>query len=157
MKADEEPKPSPHSEVDCFRCTAGATVGKLILRLATPIVATDRGDGRPPIALWAAVVAEDWPLMLREWTTGCRVTSKGHTAASVIGGQPRHHIGSAGEFYRKRTLPARRRIYWRHGMLANREKCCTLGADGWRGRSQLSVTHGKQTSGRDTSKPCHLR
>ena len=102
MKAEEEPTPSPNSEVDSFRCAAGATVGKLVLRLATSMVAMDRGDGRPPIALWAAVVAEDWPVVLREWDYWVsRDLEATHASACDWRSAAACMIGSAGEVLQK--------------------------------------------------------
>lgn len=60
-------QPEPARENECVRCRAGATVGLIILEMSHWMGRMHRGDGRPPAALMAALYAEDWEAVKRQW------------------------------------------------------------------------------------------
>jgi hypothetical protein len=51
----------------CSRCEAGATVADMVRSQALWMYTLERGECRPPAALWEAVLAEDWLTVRREW------------------------------------------------------------------------------------------
>src|SRR4051794_9226005 len=67
MSGTDQPEPTP--EPECVRCRAGATVGRMILQMASWLRVLHRGDGRPPAPLMAALYAEDWAQVKQEWDT----------------------------------------------------------------------------------------
>jgi hypothetical protein len=58
MCTADEPEHTRESE--CVRCSAGATVGLLILAMGRLLARLRRGDSRAPATLMAALYAEDW-------------------------------------------------------------------------------------------------
>ena len=65
MCAADEPEHTRESE--CVRCSAGATVGLLILAMGRLLARLRWGDSRAPATLMAALYAEDWAQVGREW------------------------------------------------------------------------------------------
>jgi hypothetical protein len=64
----DEPTTSAGEPGDgCSRCEAGATVANMVRSQALWMYTLERGECRPPAALWEAVLAEDWLTVRREW------------------------------------------------------------------------------------------
>ncbi|MCX2715836.1 hypothetical protein C1S82_31215 [Mycolicibacterium cosmeticum] len=56
-----------HGEQQRSRCAASVSAMLMVRHQASWFAQVGRGDGRPPAALWKAVLAEDWPTVCREW------------------------------------------------------------------------------------------
>ena len=67
MGAADRARGDAPSESECVDCPARATVGIMIKGVARQLGQIGAGDGRPPAALWAAMCAEDWQGIQREW------------------------------------------------------------------------------------------